>query len=362
MARFPRSALLPALCALSLGGVACGQTTTAAPNTTAVSNPADGRAALSAPGPLRLSGTVEAVRSRTVAVPRLAGAALPSLVITKMVKSGTRVEAGDVVVQFDPQLQQQASLDRAADVVDLDGQIKRRLSEQAAARERDNTELKQAEHDVERARLDTRRNEFVGTTEAEKYTLALEQAQARLDQLRKTYDLKRTAAAADIRILEIRRERAERNMLQAQRNAELMEIRAPFGGLIVTRTTFRGSAGFVEVQEGDDVRPGLPIVSIVDTSSMQVRARVNQSDIGWLRPGLPAKIRLDGFPELLFDGLVDLITPLAVSSEMSTTVRVFSAVISIKGTHDQLLPDLTASVEILPPSAVAANWSTSGGR
>ena len=341
---------------------ACQRTAPAETDAKNGAPPSAGAPATLPGGTLRLSGTVEAVRSRTVAVPRLAGQALPTLVITRMVKGGTRVEEGDLVVQFDTQQQLIAALDRQADVVDLDGQIKRRQAEQAAALERDTTELKQAEHDVERSRLDNRRNEFLGSTEAEKNRLALEQAQAKLDQLRQTFKLKRQAAAADLRILEIRRDRAERNMLQAQRNTELMEIRAPFGGLIVTRTTFRGSAGFVEVQEGDEVRPGLPIVSIVDTAAMQVRARVNQADINVLRQGQPAKIRLDGFPELLFDGVVELVTPLAVSSEMSTTVRSFSAVISIKGVHEQLLPDLTASVEIDTTPTPVTTAARSGGQ
>jgi HlyD family secretion protein len=312
------------------------------------------------PTTLRLTGTVEAVRFQTVAVPRLAGAALNALLITKLAKGGTRVEPGDVIAQFDQQQQLTAALDRAADVVDLDGQIKRRMAEQAATRERDNTEIMQAENDEARAKLDNRRNEFLGQTDAEKNRLALEQATARLKQLRETYDLKRKAAAADLRILEIRKERAERNRTQAEKNAELMEIRAPFAGLVVIRTNFRGSAGFVEVQEGDELRPGLPIVSLVDTSAMQVRARVNQADIGAIRSGQAAKIRLDGFPELLFDGVVDLVAPLAVPSEMSLTVKTFSAVISIKGSHEQLLPDLTASVEILPASGPAVTAKAGG--
>lgn len=285
-------------------------------------------------------------------MPRLAGTTLPTLLITKLLKGGSRVKEGDVVVLFDQQAQQTAALDRQAEVVDLEGQIKRRLSEQAAALERDTTEITTAENDVERAKLDLRKNEFVGRTEAEKNTLAFEQSSAKLAQLKQTFALKRKAAAADLQILEIRKERAERNMTQAQKNAELMVIQAPFAGLIVTRSQYRpGSVGQVDIQEGDEVRPGLGIVSIVDTSQMLVRARINQADISRMKTGQAAKVRLDGFPELLFNGRVELVTPLAMPSEMSTTVRTFTAVIAIEGTHEQLLPDLTASVEILPMPA-----------
>ena len=41
-----------------------------------------------------------------------------------------------------------------------------------------------------------------------------------------------------------------------------------------------------EVQEGDEVRSGMPIVDVVNPASMRVRAKVNQADIGELRVGL----------------------------------------------------------------------------
>ena len=37
---------------------------------------------------------------------------------------------------------------------------------------------------------------------------------------------------------------------------------------------------------------------------------------------------------------------------MSATVRMFVTVVSVAGSHSQLLPDLTASVEITPAASV----------
>jgi HlyD family secretion protein len=302
-------------------------------------------------GALRLTGTVEAFRSQAVAVPRLAGASLLPLVITYLVPSGTRVEAGQVIVEFDRQEQERTAAERRAEVVDLDGQITKKKADQTAARAKDDTELKQAANDVERARLEVRKNMMLARSEAEKNTLALEQATARLDQLQTTYELKRKAAEADLRILEIRRERAHSAMEKALSNASLMEVRAPFAGLVVLRTIYRSSA-YVELQEGDEVRPGYPVLNIVDTSAMVVRARVNQADGGLVREGQPALVRLDGFPDLRFDGRVTEVTPLGVTSQVTPQVRSFTAVVTISGTHPQLLPDLTASVEIQPDGAV----------
>ncbi|MFI5177125.1 MAG: HlyD family secretion protein [Vicinamibacterales bacterium] len=315
------------------------------------SAPTDRNAAPSAKAPsgaIRLSGTVEATRSRTVFVPRLAGQTAPTLVITHLIRAGSRVEAGDPLVDFDPQDQLRAAADRRADVIDLDGQIQKKRSEQAIAQARDQTAVTEADRDVSRAKLKILANDLISKVEAEKNTLALEQANARLDQLRKTSALRRTSEAADIRILEIQRARAQRALTYAEGNARLMSVKAPFPGLVVLKQVWKGN-NMAEVGEGEEVRPGLPILDIVDASSMQVRAQVNQADVGSIAAGLPAKVRLDAYPELLFDGKIELVAPLGVASSMTPKVHTFVALISIQGTSPQLMPDLSASVEVSAP-------------
>jgi multidrug resistance efflux pump len=307
---------------------------------------------------IRLSGTVEATRARAVLVPRLAGQTAPTLVITRLVKAGTQVKEGDPIVEFDRQEQLRIATDRRAELVELDGQILKKRSEQAIAEARDQTALTEAERNVSRAELDVRKNEIVSRVEAEKNKLALEQAQARLEQLRKTFALKRRAAEADLKILEIQRGRAERALRYAEGNANLMAVAAPFSGMVVLKQIWKGNSQ-AEVQEGEEVRPGLPILDIVDASAMQVRALVNQADISRVQPGLAAKVRLDAYPDLLFDGQVELVGPFGVPSGLTPKVRSFTAVISIRGSHPQLMPDLSASVEIAAPPAVNGGVVTS---
>lgn len=302
------------------------------------------------PADLRFTGTVEAVRSWTVTVPRLAGQSLTPLVITSLVPAGTRVEPGDTLVIFDRQEQERLALERQAEVVDLDGQIARKQAEQAAEEAGDRTELTEARNQVERARLDLRQNGLVARVVAEKNTLALEEAEARLAALQETFELKRKAAAADLRILEIRRERAAQALAHARDNADRMTIRAPFAGLVVIKRTYRNSS-YVEILEGDDVRPGTPIIDIVDTTAMQVRAQVNQADVRHLHEGQPARVGLDGFPSLTFGGRIELVAPLGVQSLRTEPVRTFIVVVSIEGHDPQLLPDLTAWVECEPGQA-----------
>jgi multidrug efflux pump subunit AcrA (membrane-fusion protein) len=294
---------------------------------------------------VRVAGTTEAVRAAAAIAPRLAGQSSPTLVITHLVKGGSRVRAGDVLVEFDPQDQIRAAFDRRTEYQDLEQQIRRLEAEQAAARAADETAVKQAENDVGRAQLDARKNRVLPAIEAEKNTLALEEAEARLVQVRQARALRRRTAEADMRILEIRRERSERALQHAEHNTGLMVVRAPFEGLAVVQAVFKGSQ-MTEVQEGDEVRPGMPIVNVVDPSRMQVRARVSQVDGGSVSVGQAARVSLDAYPGLVFNGHVAQFAPLAIVSSLTPAVRGFVAVINIEGTDANLMPDLSAAVDI----------------
>ncbi len=294
---------------------------------------------------VRVSGTTEAVRASAAMVPRLSGQTSPTLVITSLVKGGSRVRAGDVLVEFDRQDQARAAFDRRAEFLDLEQQIRRQQADQAAARATDETGLKQAENDVSRARLEVLRNRFLPAIDSEKNTLALEQAQARFAQITRTFDLRRRAAEADRKILEIRRDRSRNALEHAERNADRMTLVAPFEGLAVVQPIFRGSQ-MSQLQEGDEVRAGVPVVKVVDPSAMRVRVRISQADIAMVSTGQSARISLDAYPELEFDGRVEQVAPLAVPSSLTPAVRAFVAVISIVGSHASLMPDLSAAVDI----------------
>jgi multidrug efflux pump subunit AcrA (membrane-fusion protein) len=294
---------------------------------------------------VRLSGSVEAVEATTISTPRLAGQNNQSLVITSLVRPGTMVRAGDLVVEFDRQDQLKNALDRRVELNDLEQQIRKKQAEGNAARARDDSELMQAQSSLGRAQLEILKNEMLPKIQAEKNTQALEEAQAKVRQLKTTYDLKRAAADADLRILQIRRDRAENAMRQAESNADRMAIKSPIGGMAVLRSIWK-SNNMAEVQEGEEVRSGMPIVDVVNPASMRVRAKVNQADIGVLKPGLSVRIGLDAYPDLSFTGRVSQISPLAVTSALSPKVRNFIALIAVDGAHPNLMPDLTASLDV----------------
>jgi multidrug resistance efflux pump len=294
---------------------------------------------------LRLSGTVEAVESTTIATPRLSGPNTQSLVITRLVRAGTPVQKGDLIVEFDRQVQIANALDRKAELNDLEQQIRKREAAERAARAKDDSEILLAETSVARAKLDTGKREVVSRVLAEQYDQALERAEATRQQLKTTYALKRKAAEADLAILSIRRDRAENAMRQAENNAEKMAVRSPIEGMAVIRTVWKTNT-MSEVQEGEEVRAGVPVVDIVNPATMRVRARVNQADVSELRVGQPVRVGLDAYPDLSFDGRVAQISPIGIVSTLSPKVRIFVVLVDINGAHPNLMPDLTAALDV----------------
>jgi multidrug efflux pump subunit AcrA (membrane-fusion protein) len=294
---------------------------------------------------VRIHGVVEAVDSHTISVPRLSGPGLGQLTITRLAPNGTPVKRGDLLVEFDRQQQERNALDRRAEYLDLEEQIKKKRADQEAARARDDTELAQAENAVRAAELETRKNEVVSRIDAEKNQQNFEEARARLEQLRKTYQLKRAAAQAELRIQEIQRDRSRNALRFAEENARKLSIRAPLDGLAVLSTIWK-SGQLGEVQEGDQVRAGVSIMQVVNPASMQVKARVNQADISSLRPGLAVKVRLDAYPDFELPGRLDRLAAIGVTSTMNAAVRTFTVTFAVQGSDSRLLPDLSASAEV----------------
>ncbi|HMC31240.1 MAG TPA: hypothetical protein VKL99_10440, partial [Candidatus Angelobacter sp.] len=138
---------------------------------------------------VRVHGIVEAVESHTIAAPRLSGQGLNTLIITRLVKNGSAVHQGDVLVEFDRQAQLKNVLDKEAEYKGLVAQISKKEAEQAAALAADETELKKAEDALKTAELEVKKNEIVSRIDAEKNLENLEQAKATFQQLSQTFAL-----------------------------------------------------------------------------------------------------------------------------------------------------------------------------
>jgi HlyD family secretion protein len=310
---------------------------------------------------LRLKGNTEAVEARAVLAPLLAGQQIGTLTIIHLTAAGTRVKQGDLLVEFDRQAQMRDIIDKQAEYQKLVDQVAGEQAKESAARAKDETELKAAEDNLRKAELEIQKAEIVSRIDAEKNQENLEEAKATYEQLRETFDLKRKAAQAAIRSLEIQRDRTQQTMEHAKANSDKMQIHSPLDGVVVLNTIWKqGTMG--EVQEGDQVRPGVSFMQVVNPATMQVRVHANQQDFPSLQLGQTAKVRLDAYPEMVFQGKVDQISPIGEGGDFSNKLRTFLVIVAIQGNDPKLMPDLSAAVDVDMSKRNAQSGVSSSGK
>jgi HlyD family secretion protein len=296
----------------------------------------------------RLHGTIEPIRSRLFTVPRLTGSGNGPLIIVHLAKAGTVVHAGDLLIEFDRAVQIKTAHDREAEYRDLVEQINKKKADQTMARAADQTAMVEAKNAVRSAELDLLDKELVAPIVAERNVLALEEAKQKITELQHTFDLKRLEETADLKIIEISRDRSYNAWKHAEGNAEHMRVVAPIPGLVVLKVSWK-SGTMAEVVEGDEVNSGQPLMEVVDPSAMRVRARVNQADVTHVRVGQSAQITLNSYPSRKFTGRLEQLSPIGTPSNMSDKVRTFVALFSIDGSDPHLLPDLAAAIDVGDP-------------
>lgn len=308
------------------------------------------------PGLLRLTGRTAAVEAQSILAPQIAGQQIGTLTITFLAPAGGHVKKGDLLAEFDRTAQMRDFLDQQAKVSDENDKVLEAQAKEMADKAGDQTDIQQAEDALSKAQLEMQKVEILSRIDAEKDKENLDEAQATLAQLKDTFALKRRSAAAGIRILEIQRDASRQAMLHAQANAALLQIRSPIDGIVVFNTIWKqGSMG--EVQEGDQVRPGVPFMQVVDPAAMEVQAQVNQEDLLALSVGQPVKVYLDAYPDMVLPGRLESIDPMGQPGDFSSKLRSFAATFSIQGTNPKLMPDLSAAVEI----RLAAGGDAAGG-
>lgn len=118
------------------------------------------------------------------------------------------------------------------------------------------------------------------------------------------------------------------------------EIRAPVSGTVIAKPVEKGQVISSPTQ---DVGGGTLLLTMADLSAVQIRALVDETDIGKVRPGMAAMVTVAAYPNQPFGGEVVKIEPQAVVDQ---NVTMFAVLISISNPEGLLLPGMNAEVEI----------------
>jgi len=271
-----------------------------------------------------------------------------TLTITFLAESGTRVHKGDVVIEFD----REELLNRLDEFQTRVAQNEANLASvraQLDALEKDHAQsIREATADLERARLDLKTTAVRSAIDAEHFRLALEEAEIIHKQVQTEVPLMRASLEAQWKLAQLARDEGRAELKRMQLNVDRMVLRAPIDGMVVVMSTVRRGSGDQSVlKAGDEVGPGMPVVKIVDLSSMMVNAKVNQVDAEKIRVGAKARIQFDAFPGLELPGEVYGIAALPKASQFREDwVREVPVLIRLTRTDPRVIPDLSVSADV----------------
>jgi HlyD family secretion protein len=334
---------------------------------------------------LQGSGPVEA---RDVRV----GSKIGGRIDQVLVREGDHVKAGQILITFDDK-ELLASLEqsRAAAEKAERGYRSEDIAEARAAAEQAKADYEMrkngyrkedidvAEADVERAkadelrtRLDFQRYDSLAkkdlvsqqqrdTAEANwKVAVAqLDSAHQKLTQLRRGYRPEEIAAAkAHYQETLAMLEKYERG----NRREDVDAAKAAYAYAMAQfreRQVVAPSDSIVEVLDvrpGDLIAPNTPIATLLESDQIYVRIYVPETEIGHVKVGQKAEIRVDSFANKVFDGLVEQINqqaeflPRNVETREERVHQVFGVKVRIKDPSGQVLAGMAADVRLKNPS------------
>jgi multidrug efflux pump subunit AcrA (membrane-fusion protein) len=260
------------------------------------------------------TGELRAGRTVTLITPPVGG----MLRIVRMVPTGVAVKNGEVVMEFDPADQQYALEQARTELAEAEQEIVKMKADREVQLAQDTVDLITARFDVRRAELDAQGNEFVSPIDAQKNLLSLEEARRRLAQLEDDVKSRSVTSKASMQVVEEKRNKAQLAMQRAQQVIDSLVLKASVDGVVSVKENRDASGGMFfygmvlpEYREGDSVWPGRPVVDVIESGRMELRAKVDESDRGNLVEGQPADVSVDTLPGQTFTAKVGALSGLA---------------------------------------------------
>ena len=295
---------------------------------------------------LQLRGEIRPLRSVVLTAPSTGA----DLQIVDLATNGAKVAAGEVVVTFDPTVQQRTLETKQSELKQAESEIDRTEAEQrrrvAAAR----AELEEAKNALERARLELRGNELRARLEAEKYAIAVDDAAEHVRELEAKVEGERLAAAADVAIARQKRDKARFDVQETERILASLQVRAPIAGSISLLPNFRaGGPGRAapEFRRGDRAWFGAQLAELPDLTTVQMTARIDEADRGRVQPGSGVRVRVDAVPDRELSGTLKDIAVVA-KPDFTTwpPVRNFDIVVALSDSDPRLRSGMSASARV----------------
>jgi HlyD family secretion protein len=254
-----------------------------------------------------------------------------------LVDASDRVKKGQLLAQLDKE------------------EILAQVAQSQAALQAAEANLKSSEADYERSKVDAEGPDVPLLKRAYERAVGMAKegvvSTSALEEAQKNYEMslnKQNVAKAQLTVArakvaqagaQVARDRANLKQLEEQLN--YTDIVSPIDGIVLSRDVEMGDAVSSILVLGSSATL---VMTLGDISEVYVKGKVDESDIGKVYMGQPARIKVESFKDKTFEGKVTKISPMGVEKDNVTT---FEVRVSINNPGGELKAAMTANAEII---------------
>ncbi len=289
-----------------------------------------------------MDGELEAVESFIVKAPsNLWG----NIRIVRLVPEGSVVKKGDFLIQFDTSEQMQ-KLQEAKNKYETAlaslASTKADIQNQMADLE---SNIKMEKYSLEQARLRAQNAIYEAKNKRLEIELNFKKAQLAYQRLLEEKKSLEKINAAKLRQAELEVEQARLKLQQAEDNLKKLTITSPADGLVVYEKVWDGGQ-MSKLKVGYTPWRGQALIEIPSQNRMKVVGSINEIEISRVKKGEKAEIRLDAVKDTVFTGTVSEVATLA-HKDQDSDKNVFDVEVLINETDSRLKPGMTAHCKII---------------
>ena len=244
-------------------------------------------------------------------------AQVPGRIIKIGVKEGDEVKAGDFLLKLD-------------------------ASQYEANAERDKAAIQSFKEDLIQADARLRRDKSSYERQKRLYDENLI-SKDQLEMAKVQYDI----STAQYNAIRHQIEQAQASLKSSVDNLNKTTYTSPIDGIITSLRVEEGEIALI----GTMNNPGTVLMTIADLSVMEVEVQVDETDVVGVQLGQSANVKVDAFPETVFQGKVTEIGSSAIQKLTTSTTteeaKDFKVVTTLENPSKKLKPGLSASADII---------------
>ena len=266
-----------------------------------------------------------------------------NLKITDLVPEGTIVQKGDYVATLDRTEFENSLKDARERLVTLYSNLEMAILDTALTMTNIRDQIANQIHTVEEAEITLRNSKYEPPTTIRQAEINLEKQKRVLDQLKRSYTLRKAQTQSTIRHQKIWVSRWEERVHDYEEVLAGFVITAPSPGMIIYKKDRLGNKRKV----GSMINPADRVIATLpDLSSLLSKVFVSEIEVSKVLPGQQVTITVDAFPDKSFSGSV--LTVANIGEKLNNTdTKVFEVYIRLDGNDPDLRPSMTTNNKIM---------------